>query len=120
LLPGAARASADDLHLLVDVRADDDWTKGDTAAEVAFGLTMLGDYLQTRQITRSGREANPVMGSRGERVSPSLYFPVALALHALVARELPQPYRGIFQVVSIGVEIGVVGRNLHLGWTVRL
>jgi hypothetical protein len=115
-LPGAAAAAPDPVLPPLDRPTPDRWTRRDTAAEVAFGLALVADYLQTRQIARSGLEANPVMGRRGERVNPAIYFPAAMALHVVAARSLPQPWRLAFQGVSIGVEGGIVGRNLGLGW----
>ncbi len=92
------------------------WNREDTAMEGLFGLSMLGDYLQTRDITKAGREMNPIMGPRGNRVSPNLYFPATMALHALAMRALPRPWRHAAQGLSLGFEGGVVGRNLGLGW----
>jgi hypothetical protein len=92
------------------------WNSTDTGLQAAFGLTMLGDYLQTRKITRAGKEINPIIGSRGQNVPPSVYFPATMALHTAAMRALPRPYRNIAQGLSIGFEGGVVGRNAKLGW----
>jgi hypothetical protein len=95
------------------------WTGTDTALESLFGAAMLGDYLQTRRIQRAGREVNPIMGARGQRVPPELYFPATMGLHYLTMKALPASWRHAAQGLSLGFEGGVVGRNLGLGWGFR-
>lgn len=119
LLPGAASAFSDDPPPQLGLSGGDAWTDRDTAAEMVFGLAMVGDYLQTRQIARQGLEMNPIMGRRGERVKPEIYFPATLILHVATAWALPRPYRNVFQALSITVETGFVGYNLRLGWSIR-
>lgn len=92
------------------------WTGGDTALQAAFAATMLGDYLQTRRIVRAGREVNPLIGQRGQRIPPAVYFPATFLLHTAAMRALPQPWRRVAQGLSIGFEGGVVGRNTALGF----
>lgn len=96
------------------------WSDANTAMEAAFGAAMLGDYLQTRKITRAGREVNPIIGPRGNRVPPELYFPATMGLHYLAMRALPPKWRGPAQALSLGLEGGVVGRNYGLGWNFKL
>ena len=92
------------------------WKAEDTALQALFGLAMLGDYLQTRRITREGREVNPIIGKRGQRVPPELYFPLTFGLHTGAMYLLPKPWRNIAQGLSVGFEGGVVGRNAALGY----
>lgn len=110
-LPAPAKAEPKD-----DDRA---WTARDTVLEALFGLSMLGDYLQTRKITRHADEINPIMGLRGNRVPPELYFPAMMGLHYGTMRLLPSPWRNIAQGLGIAFEGGVVGRNLKLGYGFR-
>lgn len=100
-------------------RDDRAWTGRDTALEALFGLSMLGDYLQTRKITRHADEINPIMGLRGNRVPPEVYFPVMMGLHYGAMRLLPNPWRNVAQGLGIAFESGVVGRNLGLGYGFR-
>ncbi len=95
------------------------WTGTDTALEAAVGLSLLGDYLQTRRITRDGRESNPVIGRRGGRVPPEVYFPAVLGLHALAARALPRPWRTLTQGALLGMQGAAIHHNLQAGYGFR-
>lgn len=99
--------------------AADRWTHTDTALQITFAGTLALDYLQTRQITDLCREANPIIGECGDRVSPDVYFPAAFAGHALVAAALPQPYRRIWQSVWVGAQTHTIYRNYGAGYTFR-
>lgn len=107
--------------------AADPWTAGDTFVEAGVALTLGADYLQTRQIcawqdSHPGDwrlEANPAMGPTCERLPPSVYFPLALAAHAVIARTLPRPLRRVWQGVTIAVELGSLDRNARAGFSIR-
>ena len=94
------------------------WTRADTAFQTTFLVTLALDYAQTKQITDDGREWNPAMGARGERLPPEIYFVGVAIVHTFVMRALPQPYRRIAQCVSVGVQVGNVARNAYFGYTV--
>jgi hypothetical protein len=51
-----------------------EWSRTDTAIEVAYGATLAADYLQTRQIVADGLEDNFIMGERGQNLPPAVYF----------------------------------------------
>lgn len=95
------------------------WSRTDTALEVTFAAALAADYLQTRQIVADGMEGNPIMGARGERMPPALYFPASLVAHLVVASCLPRPWRSIFQGVSIGWQAAEVGHNAEHGYAVE-
>ena len=88
-----------------------DWTSTDTALQAGVGLSMLLDYLQTRQIVRDGHEANPIIGKHGERVRPEIYFPAAFLASALAAKMLPPEWRNALQGGLIGMQGATVARN---------
>jgi hypothetical protein len=64
-------------------------------------------------ITSNCNEANPILGECGNRVSVGVYFPIALALHAVVSAILPSGWmRTSWQAVTAGVEIGQITHNV--------
>lgn len=95
------------------------WSLTNTLLEAGMGAAVLGDYIQTRKITHNGRELNPIMGKSGQRMSPNLYFPLAMAAHAGTMYALPEPYRTWAQAGTLALQSANVGRNLGLGWTFK-
>jgi hypothetical protein len=88
-----------------------EWKKRDTALELAFVTTAAIDWHQTMSITAGCQETNPMIGTCGDIVPPSIYFPIVIVLHAVVAAALPRPWREIFQSFSIGVEANTIYTN---------
>jgi hypothetical protein len=96
------------------------WTAADTAGQVAVTATLAGDYLQTRHaLDTDGQEHNPIMGPRGERVPPEMYFTVAAIGAFAVARELPKPWRNLFQLGVTAVQVKTIRRNWSAGYAVQ-
>ncbi len=95
------------------------WSAANTLLEVGYGLVSLLDWGQTRNVIapgKSGRhELNPVLGSHPSPAAVDLYFLGAALGHAALSVVLPHPWRESWQTLSLGVEGGVVGRNLVLG-----
>jgi hypothetical protein len=89
------------------------WTKSDVALETTFVATAAVDWHQSTGIVDDCRELNPVIGSCGDVVPLSVYFPVLVALHVVIAAALPRRWRGIFQGVTIGIEATTIYRNEH-------
>lgn len=94
------------------------WTDADTFVEVSFGLVMAADYSQTRKIIHDpvdprDYETNPVINAG---VPPSAYFAGVVALHALAARSLRQPYRRIVQAAGIAIGLKSVAWNHYWGY----
>jgi hypothetical protein len=87
------------------------WKKHDTALELAFVATAAVDWHQTMSITAGCQETNPMIGTCGNVVPPSVYFPIVIVLHAAVAAVLPRPWREIFQSFTIGVEANTIYTN---------
>lgn len=94
------------------------WEWQDTALESAYAATLAVDYVQTVQITRDGREVNPIMGRSGEKVPPAVYFPVAFAAHAAAMYFLPRDYRRVVQGMSVGISFLNISRNYSVGYGV--
>ncbi len=91
----------------------------DIALQLGVTATLLADWHQTRRITANCLEANPIMGRCGEKLSPDIYFPVAIVAHATLARLLPRPYGRILQGLTIGKQLHTVGRNWSYGYTIQ-
>lgn len=88
----------------------------DIAGEAAFGVVLAMDYVQTEQITADGWEHNPIIGQRGQRVPPAIYFPISFVLHAAVAWALPRPFRNAWQAGWTVAEGVVVWNNAVSGY----
>jgi hypothetical protein len=109
---------------LSSVAKADEWTRSDTALQLAGGALMVADYLQTRQITRAPimpdhYESNPILrtGKGGLGLSPELYFLSAAGTHTMVALVLPKPWRRVAQVGLIAFQSWVVGSNWSAGYS---
>ncbi len=93
------------------------WTRTDTAVEVAVIALLTVDYVQTLAITRDGRESNMLIGASGERVHPTVYFPMVAAIHLAASRLLPQPWRRVAQGAVIAVQTSAVVTNWRAGYS---
>ena len=91
------------------------WTAKDTVLEAAWIATIAIDRHQTMTITGNCNESNPVMGPCGAGLPPAIYFPITLALHAIVSRALPQPWRLLFQAFTLGLEVSTIWGNAQSG-----
>lgn len=84
----------------------------DAALEAGFiGATVL-DMKQTEVITADCHEGNPIIGECGQHISPTAYFPLALAAHLVVTMLIPNgPCRTAWQGFTFGLESTVVFNN---------
>ncbi len=103
------------LALSTNVRADD-WTLNDTLMETATLAMLAIDYHQTKQVVADGREGNPIIGLKGENISPDAYFLTVASAQLVLALVLPQPYRRISQLVVIVVQADAVSANWSAGY----
>lgn len=87
------------------------WTKRDTLAELGFAVMTTGDWIQTRSIVSVCNEDNAIIGECGENVSPDVYFPTTIVLHAAIAAALPPRWRLVWQAVATGAELNQVWHN---------
>lgn len=98
--------------------AADPWTKTDIALEAIYQLTCAADWLQTRYIAANPeryRELNFILGDHPSIRKVDLYFLTMGIAHCVVSHYLPKPYRSIFQVAGIVVEVDAVRHNYILG-----
>lgn len=89
------------------------WTKTDTILEVTAQASLAGDWYTTQKSLNCGNltESNPIIGSNGDRVSPQIYFPTTMLLHAVIAAALPKRARTFFQGITTGVQVKTVTSN---------
>jgi hypothetical protein len=91
----------------------------DTTFEVTFGVSLAIDSMQTYHFLRNAEpgerrpreEGNPILGARPSTAKLLAYELTAMTAHVVIARLLPRPYRRLWQVVWIGVEVYTIGRN---------
>ena len=100
----------------------DSWTTNDTLTQTAVLTALTVDYFQTSRIIRdpvdpTHLESNPVMGERGEKMSPELYFAGVAIAHTLIVRKLPQPYRRLSQVAVLLIQADAISTNWRAGYT---
>lgn len=92
------------------------FSRTDVVMQGGVATVLVLDYLQTRQITVDGLESNPIMGSRGERMPPVVYFPSVLAVHTLVMMLLPGEWRTATQIGTVAVQVKAVRHNRTHGY----
>ena len=97
--------------------AADPWTPTDTAWEAAVQTALVLDWAQTRYIRNdpTRRELNPLIGPYPSMGKVNTYFVTSMVLHGAVAYVLPGPWRRAYQEGMLAFEIGMIGRNKHLG-----
>jgi hypothetical protein len=90
-------------------------TTTDVGIEMALIVVSLVDVGQTRYFLnhRLAEEVNPVLGRHPSPVRLYATVSAALLAHAVIARLLPQPYRGLWQASVFTIEIGFVGWNAY-------
>jgi len=99
-----------------------EWTKADTAREVAYLALHVADWGQTLEIAdhpEKWHENNPVLGDHPSRGQVNAYFIATGLLHPVVSYGLrkytPDGWVQAWQYVTIGIEVGATANNLKLG-----
>ena len=96
------------------------WDWSDTAMESLYLAAHVADWGQTRDIAQqcgSGTyaETNPIIGRCPSVGRVNTYFFTTALIHAGVATMLPKKYRRLFQVGTLGMEIGYISNNAKIG-----
>lgn len=101
--------------------AQDSWTRGDTIRQGVIVAASAVDWLQTLDIQDHDCmwEQNPVMGHKPSRARVNEYFLASMGAHFVIARLLPRKWREGFQYLSIGMEVGMIAHNYHIGLRVK-
>ena len=107
--------------LLLSACGPRQWTRADTAWQVAVTASLAADYSQTRQaLDAGGMELNPIMGPSGNRVSPEIYFPVVGSALAGAAVALPPGrWRRALQVAVVALQAKSITKNWMAGYSVQ-
>lgn len=95
-----------------------EWTPTDTAYEAAYLVLHTADWAQTRYIAahpEQFNEDNKILGNNPSDSEVNRYFILTGLLHAGIAYALPERWRRGFQIVTIGIEAGVVSNNYQIG-----
>ena len=88
------------------------WTLRDTAWELSYVAVVAMDCSQSRQIENGGRyERNPMLPRHPSARTILQLGILNVTAHATVSYLLPAPWRRRFQMVSVGIEAGVVSDN---------
>lgn len=93
--------------------AADPWTSDDTEREVAFVAIHVLNYGQQRYIATHPASYPYMTGRTGSDVD--VIFLSTGAAQYFIAKALPEEWRGTFQIVTIGFNVGQVARNLSIG-----
>lgn len=100
-----------------------DWTKADTAREVAWEVLHLVDWGQTLDIARNPQrfyEINPTLGRHPSVGKVNLYMGAWAVAHPVVSYILPKKYRLYWQWGTIFVTTGCVINNQIIGVRFKL
>ena len=95
-----------------------EWSRTDTALEATYLALHSVDWSQSKYIAKhpeSFYETNVFLGKHPHGGDVNVYFATTAIAHIAVAYLLPEKYRSMFQVATIGMEIGYVGKNYHIG-----
>lgn len=102
-----------------------DWTRDDTAWQAGYLALHVADWGQTRNIVRRADtgcdgdplciERNPILGRNPSIKRVDTYFAFTALAHTAISYALPPDWRRSWQLITIGVEAGVVGYNYKLG-----
>ena len=94
------------------------WDHKDTALQATYTIAHVLDWGQTRHLARhptTHAETNKLLGKHPSPGQVDRYFATTLLLHTTIAYLLPSEARSVFQLITIGIEGGVVKRNYSLG-----
>lgn len=94
-----------------------EWTREDTARQVAWSILTLADRLQTLDIARDPRcyEINPLLGRHPSDGRINSYFAASLIAKALVSSWLPAPWRERWQGLGVSSSAYLIGHNDSVG-----
>lgn len=109
------------LMLASNAASADEWSTENTALEASYATLLAVDYLQTRHaIGKPGYiEKNPLLGKRPNMAELNLAAVVFIAGHYVIARNLPEPWRENFQIITAAIEFSVVADNYRIGLSVK-
>lgn len=89
------------------------WSTRDKILQAAVAASSLFDYAQTQTFLRdkSQWESNPVLGRNPSTGKLAAMVALGQLAHLGISHLLPNPYRNIWQLGTIGVEAGMIANN---------
>ena len=95
----------------------EDWDSADTTRQVAYTVTHVIDYFQTKAIARNDDfiEMNPVLGEYPSKTAVDIYMLCTLVGHVAVSGLLEDEWRERWQVFTIGMETATIINNHRIG-----
>jgi hypothetical protein len=97
----------------------ENWSKADTARQIAYSTLHVADWIQTRKIADCDDESNPILGLSPDRSTVDIYMGGTLVLQTVAAGLLKPEYRKWYQNFWIVAEGYTVVRNYQLGYRVE-
>lgn len=102
----------------------DEWTRRDTALQLAYTGVVIADAIQTADIQNypdiqeAGWLAGKALGRNPDTSDTVLYFGTLAISHWMISRALPSKWRPYWQGVGIAVHLDAVISNcdMGLGW----
>jgi hypothetical protein len=96
--------------------------KYDYAGQAVVTGLLITDFGQTKYASEHPNlyyETNPILGKHPSVGKVELYFASWIVADALVSYALPKPWRTLWQLGTIGVEVAVIQNNyrLKVGWS---
>lgn len=94
------------------------WDRNDTLLQATYLSLLVADRCQTVYIAKHPDkfyERNKILGKHPSVGEVNSYFLGLAAVHTGIAYVLPQPYRKVFQYITIGGEAFTVTRNVVIG-----
>lgn len=104
------------------VHAETNWTRTDTAREVAWQAINIIDWGQTLDIARNPedyREYNPILGKHPSVGNVNLYMLSSALIHPIISYILPPKIRPYWQYITIGLSGACVINNAAVGLRVK-
>ena len=122
--------------IIIETESNSDWTKEDTARQLAFTMLAVIDWRQTVTITIAQnnlvvddsvitinsdepsykfQEMNPLLGSHPSLSQINTYFLICIPGNHLIAKSIKSKFwRTIWQTASFGLESYCVSNNIKL------
>lgn len=106
------QVSAAVLFFVCAANGQDDWSKLNTSLEIGWNVSHAFDVGTTVIGLRSGlRETNPFAPNEHSVLVAGF---VIAGLHGIGSRILDEPFRTIYQIVTIALKLYAVSNNLYL------
>ena len=102
--------------------ASDEWTYTDTLLEGTLYIVSSMDVSQTLTFGRNPKyiEMNPILGKHPSKAKIIGYPIIGLITHTYISSKLDKPYRELWQMFWISVEVSAVQHNRSEGIGIKI